>query len=259
MTKHVISTRVGGIDRGFPLFPAIAVVGERTVDAAAGVRIDGYPLRAIHFRRPHHVSRQAGFNQQIALVFKTVAFIQAILPEDQRQPVAASLFIEPGNIQRARGQQLHIGLTVRRIVFFVRDEFINVLKLLIVPHIDHHAIIGGERDGGPLVLEAAECGVLARCGGRVVGVNLYHPAEPVRLVRRFIDAKPLIHLVPAVRFVAVADAIALFQRITFGFFHENIRPVLLAGEVGAPRRVAVGAVLHGAQHALPLRVGGGFH
>jgi hypothetical protein len=74
---------------GLSLFPAIAVVGERTVDAAAGVRIDGYPLRAIHFRRPHHVSRQAGFNQQIALVFKTVAFIQAILPEDQRQPVAA--------------------------------------------------------------------------------------------------------------------------------------------------------------------------
>jgi hypothetical protein len=67
------------------------------------------------------------------------------------------------------------------------------------------------------VLEAAKCGVLARCGGRVVGVNLYHPAEPVRLVRRFIDAKPLIHLVPAVGFIAVADAVAFFQRIEIGF------------------------------------------
>lgn len=89
MTKHVVGTRVGGIDRRLTLFTAIAVVGERTVDAAAGVRIDRNPLWTIHFRRPHHVGRQTGFDQQIALAFETVAFIQAILPEDQRQPVAA--------------------------------------------------------------------------------------------------------------------------------------------------------------------------
>ena len=43
VTKHVISARVGGIHRRLALFTAIAVVGQRTVDAAAGVRIDGYP------------------------------------------------------------------------------------------------------------------------------------------------------------------------------------------------------------------------
>ncbi len=257
--KHVVGARVGGIDRRLALLPAIAVVGERTVDAAAGVRIDGYPLRAIHFRRPHHVGRQTGFNQQIALACKTVAFIQAILPEDQRQPVAAAVLVEPGDVQRAGRQQLHIGFPVRGIVFFIRDKLIDVLKLLVVAHVDHHAIIGGERDGGPLMLEAAERGVLARGGGRVVGIDLHHPAETVGFVRGFINAEPLIHLVPAVRFIAVADAVAFFQRVEIGFFDKNVRPVLLAGEIGAPQRVAVGAVLHGAQNAFPLRVGGGFH
>ena len=181
------------------------------------------------------------------------------MPEDQRQPVAAPLLVEPGNVQRAGRQQLHIGFTVGRIVFFVRDEFIDVLKLLVVPHIDHHAVIGGERDGCPLMLEAAQGGVLARCGGGVVGIDLHDPAETVGFVRSFIDAEPLVHLVPAVGFIAVADAVAFFQRIEIGFFDKNIRPVLLAGEIGAPRRMAVGAVLHGAQHAFPLRVSGGFH
>ena len=109
------------------------------------------------------------------------------------------------------------------------------------------------------MLEAAQGGVLARRGGRVVGIDLHDPAEAVRFVRGFINAKSLVHLVPAVGFIAVADPVAFFQRVEIGFFDKNIRPVLLAGEIGAPRCMAVGAVLHGAQHALPLRVGGGFH
>lgn len=218
VTKHVVGARVSGIDRCLPLFTAIAVVGERTVDAAAGVRIDGNPLGTIHFRCPHRVGRQAGFDQQIALAFKPVAFIQAILPEDQRQPVAASVLVEPGDVQRAGRQQLHIGFPVRGIVFFVGDKLIDVLKLLVVAHVDHHAIIGGERDGGPLMLEAAQRGVLARGGGRVVGIDLHHPAETVGFVRGFIDAEPLIHLVPAIGLIAVANAVAFFQRIEIGFF-----------------------------------------
>ena len=162
------------------------------------MRIDGYPLGAIHLRCPHHVGRQTGFNQQIALACKTVAFIQAILPEDKRQPVAAAVFVEPGDVQRAGRQQLHIGFAVRGIVFFIRNKFIDVLKLLVVTHINHHAIIGGERDGCPLMLEAAQRGVLARGGGRVVGIDFHDPAETVGFVRGFIDAEPLIHLVPAV-------------------------------------------------------------
>jgi hypothetical protein len=67
------------------------------------------------------------------------------------------------------------------------------------------------------MLEAAQCGVLARRGGRVVGIDLHDPAEPVRFVRGFINAKPLVHLVPAVGFIAVADAVAFFQRVEIGF------------------------------------------
>ncbi len=81
MTKDVVGARVGGIDRRLALLAAIAVVGKRTVDAAAGVRIDGYPLGAIHFRRPHHISRQAGFNQQVALAFKPLLLSRPFCPK----------------------------------------------------------------------------------------------------------------------------------------------------------------------------------
>ena len=152
VTKHVISARVGGIHRRLALFTAIAVVGQRTVDAAAGVRIDGYPLRAIHFRRPHHVGRQTGFNQQIAPACKTVAFIRAILPEDQRQPVAAAVLVERRRTA-CRTSAAAYWLPGSRDRIFIRDKLIDVLKLLVVAHVDHHAIIGGERDGGPPCLK----------------------------------------------------------------------------------------------------------
>lgn len=217
MPVHVVGARVSGVDRCLALFPAIAVVGERTVDAAAGVRIDGYPLGAIHLRCPRHVGRQTGFNQQIALACKTVAFIRAILPEDKRQPVAAAVFVERRRTA-CRTSAAAYWLRGSRDRIFIRNKFIDVLKLLVVTHINHHAIIGGERDGCPLMLEAAQRGVLARGGGRVVGIDFHDPAETVGFVRGFIDAEPLIHLVPAVRFIAVANAVAFFQRVEIGFF-----------------------------------------
>ena len=90
VTKHVVGARVSGIDRCLPLFTAIAVVGERTVDAL--------PLAcgstAIHSGRSIFVAPTASAARRVLIsrspwLSKPVAFIQAILPEDQRQPVAA--------------------------------------------------------------------------------------------------------------------------------------------------------------------------
>ena len=60
--------------------------------------------------------------------------------------------------------------------------------------------------------------------------------------------------VPAVRAVAVADAVTFFQRVHLRFSRKNIGPVLFARQIGAPRRKTVGAVLAWPRMVFGLRI-----
>ncbi|SYI03644.1 Uncharacterised protein [Klebsiella pneumoniae] len=82
MAELVVGARVGCVNRGFALFTAIGIVGERAIHAAFRMGINGYPFRAIHFCCAHRIGSKARFDQQIALIVETLALIKAIFTED---------------------------------------------------------------------------------------------------------------------------------------------------------------------------------
>ncbi len=107
------------------------------------------------------------------------------------------------------------------------------------------------------MLEPAERGVLHGRPGRIVGVDLDDPAEAVRLVRVLRGVEAGIVLVPAITEARLGDPVApLRWRHGVAFVDEVAVEVLLAGEVRAPRRDAVRAVVDGAERRPPLGVGG---
>ena len=59
---------------------------------------------------------------------------------------------------------------------------VDVVEALVVTHVGHDAAVAVDDDVGALVLEAPHGGVLDRRRGRVHGVDLDDPAEPVGLV-----------------------------------------------------------------------------
>ncbi len=147
----------------------------------------------------------------------------------------------------------------------VGHELVDVVEPLVVAEIGDRAAVGGQRDGGALVLEPAERGALARGGGLVVRVELDHPAEAVRLVRVLGEVEALVGLVP----LAVAgrdrvhgvDAVPLEGGLV-GLrhsvaVHEVLVEVLLAVQRGAPRRQTARAVVERAEHLPAGRVGRG--
>ena len=251
VAEQIIGARVGGIGGRFARLAALAVVGEGAINAAGGERVGGDPLGAVHLGRAHEVGGHAGFHQHFALVGKAVCGGEAVLAVHQREPVAAAVFIEAGNIERALFQQAHIGGAVARLIAVFRHEFINVFKALVIAHIHSQAAVGGNGHFGAFVFEAPQRGVFARCGFGVERVDFHHPAEAVGLVGVFLAVETLVHFAPAVAVFRFADAVAFFQGADVAAgIGENIAPVFFAGEVSAPRCVAVGAVLHGAQHTL---------
>ena len=110
--------------------------------------------------------------------------------------------------------------------------------------------VRGGDDLGVLMLEAAERGALLRHGVRVERVDLDDIAGPVRLVRVFRDVEALVGHGPGITPVLQADAVAL-HGIGHGIVGvrggEVAVEVLLAGEIGAPGRPAVAAIVPGAE------------
>ena len=177
----------------------------------------------------------------------------------QLQPAAGVVLIKARHIQRAVIEQVEIGLAVFRVVRLAGDKFIDVFKALVVAHIHHHAIVRRQHQHGAFVLDAAQRGALDRGGFGVERVDFHHPAKAVRFVRGDLAVKAEVGLRPFVAGVGGLDAVALVVSAQFAVVGEVIAPVFFTGQVGAPRRLAIGAVVQRAQHAHALGVVLGFH
>jgi hypothetical protein len=105
------------------------------------------------------------------------------------------------------------------------------------------------------------------------GVDLDHPAEAVRLVGVDIGVEARVDQMPAIAEAGGRDAITRLAADDVGLLvlevgadrgaaggrAEVAVPVLLAGQVGAPGRAAIGAIVQGAQHLGATGVGGRAH
>ena len=166
----------------------------------------------------------------------------------QRQPLAAAVLVEARDRERPRLQQ--VGIVAAFDIAAVRDEAVEELAALVIAHIDRDMPVFGDDDLGVLMLEAAERGALLRHGVRVERVDLDDIAGAVRLVRMLRDVEALIGHGPGVAPVLQADAVAL-HGIGHGIVGvrggEIAVEVLLAGEIGAPGRPAIAAIVPGAE------------
>jgi hypothetical protein len=109
------------------------------------------------------------------------------------------------------------------------------------------------------VLDAAQGRALHRPAVRLEGVDLGHPAEPVELVGVDGHVKAGVDQVPAVAEPFGADPVAglLGGRLPGGVFGAEVAvPVLLTGQIGAPGRHPVRAVVEGAHRGVVGLQGG---
>ena len=190
------------------------------------------------------------------------------LPEDERQPCHLALGIEARHRQRAVRQQRHVGRAVVRVVAAVGDEAIDILAAPVIAAIDDDAAVLVDHALRALMAEAAERGVLHRNGGRIEWIDLHDPAEAVRLVRLLVDIEAVVEFAPGLpeaRNAVTGVALGLVAAEALGAGasrHAMVRPeiaveVLFRGEVGAPRRLAAGAIVERAEDGLARRVGAG--
>ena len=155
-------------------------------------------------------------------------------------------------------QQVTVGLGVLVVDLVAADELVDEFTALIVAHIDHGAAITGFGQGGVLVLETAQGGALDRGGLRVERIDFHHPTVTIQFVGVQGHVEAWIVGVPVDLFAGGHDPIALLRGIEFLFgmaAAEAVGEVLFAGQVGAPRRLAVGAVLEGTEDFATLLVG----
>ena len=111
------------------------------------------------------------------------------------------------------------------------------------------------------MLETAERGPLDRRARRIPRVDLDDPAEAVGLVAVGGEVEALVGDVPAVTETRGGESVARFMRRRGqGRAGAKIAvEVLLTGEIGAPRGVAVGTVVQGAEDFHAARIGGSPH
>ena len=253
----VADHRVGLVRGGAP-----GVVGQGHVDLA-GHRVGLHVLGAVHLGRAHPVRGEAGVDEDLG---HGHARDERLPVRRQGDPLAVAVegavrghgaaavdlggrgvAVEAGHVEGARLQQGHVVPGVAVADLLGRDELVQVVVALVVAGIDHGAAVGGEHRGAGLVLEAAQHGVLHRGGGRVLRVHLDDPAEAVRLVLEagLLSIEAVVEALPAALGGAGADAVA--GLLGCAAAHEVLVEVLLAGEDGAPRGGAAGAVVQGAQ------------
>ena len=189
------------------------------------------------------------------------------LAEHQRQPLHAAVVVEAGHRQRALRQQAHVVRLVARPVGVLGDEAIDVVELRIIAGVDDDAAVLVDDRLRAFMPEAAERRVLDRRGGGIHGIDLDHPVEAIALVGFLVDVEALVELAPAVPVAGDAVALvalllraaeALGEALAVGGLlvgPEVAVAVLLARQVGAPRRLAAGAIVERAERAAPGRVG----
>ena len=112
VAKGVLGARVGGID-GVSL--AAGVVGEHDIDLAIGaVGLD--VLGAVHPGGAEQIAGAAGLDDHVGLAGKAVLGGERTLAVDERQPFERAVLGEPGHIERALIEQVHVGGTVSGVV-----------------------------------------------------------------------------------------------------------------------------------------------
>ena len=231
------------------------------------MRVHRDPLRAIHFGGADLLRRLAGEDQHFGLVAETVLRRQAVLAELERNPApfalqrrAGLIAVELRHVQRPFVQQRAIIGRIGGVDHAFGNVLIDMFAALVVTHVHHQTAIFGHGHRRVLVLEAAQRGVLDGRRGRIQRVNLDDPAVAVEFVGvlRHVEALVIVRPV-ALRFADLQRVALLFRR---GFVISLMSAkvgieVFFAGQVGAPRRLAVGAVAESAQHLAPARIGGG--
>ena len=235
---------------------ALLVLGHDAIDLT-GDRRHFDVLWPVHRCCPELVGGSTGVDQHRRLVGEAVLGGQRALPLDQRQPCHLAVGVELRDRQGALVEEVHVGLAVSGVDGAFGDEPVDVLEIIIVAEIDDHASVLVGDDRRAFVAEAAERGALHRHGVRVIGVDLDHPLEAVELVRLLLDVEAVVEAGEAVVIlVAVADPlVAVFDRRLGRIAAEERGRPLLAGEHGAPRGDATGAVGRGADHLGSCRIG----
>ena len=281
----VVGTRVGGVDRRVGRcsargaiglvgrdrrIAATRVVGQRAVhldlSEAHGPRPRRTPLRAVHHRGTDGVGGKPGAHADLALHLAIVGtgkvrqVAQLLLAADavvddrlgighQRQPYTRAVVPELRDVERAVVEHVAVGGSVGPVDGARADELVDVLVALVVTHVERHAVRVVHDHLRALRLEPAERGTLHRHAARIERVDLDAPAEQVLLLLVRADVPARIDRVPLVAESARSDAEPALVpgRGRSGLDRTEIAvPVFLAGEVGAPGRVAVRAVVGGA-------------
>ncbi len=260
---------------------AVAVVGEGHVRLAIE-RVDAAPFRTVHLGGTADVGGNAGVRHHVGLVGKgegRVAGVQAVLAEAQFQPLTRAVGIELCDIQRAFVEVLgpggHAAIDVLGIPHRLGDELVDVLITGIVTHVHHDRLADHSgRWPGTFVVHPAERRSFGRRGGGVERVDLDHPAERIGDIAVVVGGRgtgdrgrPAGKQVRAARSVPEVGALAVLREAvavqTRDFLGgaqcvvarrtgHNVEPVFFTGEIGAPRGVAVGAVVVGAAGLQPI-------
>ena len=145
-------------------------------------------------------------------------------------------------------------------VLVLRDELVEVVEALVVAHVGHHVPGGGDNHVGALVLEAAHRGALLRRRRRIERVHLDDPAEAVGLVfvAGVAGVEARVVEFPLAGGRRAGQPVAPVAGGRAGGDEVAVE-VFLAGEDGAPRRGAAGAVAEGPADGAAGGVGHGAH
>ncbi len=253
---------------GLAFLAALGVVGEGAIDLAIS-GADHDPFRAVHAGGFHHAGGQARMDQHFGLAGETAAGVNAVFAVGQLDPFAfafgmigiAVACVENGHVERAVVEQVLVGFRVVMIDRVAADKFVDELTALVVAHVHHGTPVAGFCQRGVFMLEAAKGSAFDRRGLRVERVDFHHPAMSVELIGVLGHVEARVVRVPVDLFAGGHHAVALLPGVE-GLLGvaaaEAVGEVLFARQISAPRRLAVGAVLEGAEDFFAGFVGAGF-
>ncbi|MNH75683.1 hypothetical protein D3C73_279350 [compost metagenome] len=209
-------------------------------------------------------------DQHFGLIGKAAAGVDAVFAVGQLDPLAlafrvigvAVAVVEFRHVQGAVIEDVAVGLGVAVVDAVAADEFVDELATLVVAHVHHGATVVGLGQCGVFMFEAAQRGAFDRGRLRVERIDLDHPAVTVEFVGVFRHVEARVVRVPVDFAAGDRDAVTLLRRVELLLgiaAAETVGEVFFAGQVSAPRRFAVGAVLEGAEDFLAVFVGCRFH
>ena len=259
---------------------AVLVIRQCDVDQAS-VRVGFEVLRAVHLGRTHLVRSHAGVDGDLLRGEALDVGLRAVRGDGQQLlplagaveltvlwqlAVAGDLLVwgvalQGGDVEGALVENGHVVLHVPLLDLLGGDELVDVFEAGVVAGVADDGAVIGDVDVAGLVLEAAHGGVLDRGGVRVGGVDLHHPAEAVELVGFLGEVEAVVEALPLAlgRALRGIKALDVFLGLALDLGLVGVGPVLLevlfAGEEGAPRGDAAGAVVQGAADLLAARVG----